>query len=176
MLPFKSRWEFTSGGNKKSFLVIAIVFFCLWFLFFKLFVADSTSGICLISNYPSSFKKTFILPTARKSAVTNLCVWSHDRAHYPCAVCLRTEVMDKIHHFLSVQEFADTGWQLISKIWIECLFAFGCYPPFSDYLIKTDKLSKSQVSPVHFINNIGNDSVYFIYQDLRIQLSREAIK
>lgn len=31
MLPFKSRWEFSSGGNNKSFSVVAIVCFCFDF-------------------------------------------------------------------------------------------------------------------------------------------------
>lgn len=49
-------------------------------------------------------------------------------------------------------------------------------------LSEIDNMSKSQVpvidffSVIDFINNLGNHSIYFIHQDLRIQLPREAVK
>lgn len=37
-------------------------------------------------------------------------------------------------------------------------------------------MPKGQVAVIHFINNIGNSNIDFIYQDLRIHLPRETVK
>lgn len=90
----------------------------------------------LLSNYPSYFWKSFI--SNRKSTVINMFTEKAITGLItPCALCLGTQVMSKMHNLFCVSEFADIGQRRISvkvglNFYLHLDIILLYYPPFSE--------------------------------------------